>query len=478
MSVSRSLAWMGSAQGLGIVLQFAVQVVLARFLSLHEAGIYAVALAVVGVLSLLQALGLQALIVREDELTPEIAATTFTINALISIALAVGLVLISFVGTAFLGDPGVGRVLRALAVVPIFAIFSFLPMAILEREGRFKQIALIGTAGTIAGAGVTIVLALFGAKYMSAAYGQWANAAVVMIVMIVIARQHASLRVSFAAWRRIADFALQMLAINGISAVTLRLSEVLLPKFLGLSALGLYSRASGLNGLIWLNVHILIGRVMLVDFVGLHRQGISLRSRYIATVDVVSVLLWPVFAGFAVVAGPFILNVFGARWLPATVPLVFLSLASMTQVAITMTWELFTATGQLRQQTRVEFIRAIAALALFIGGCMISLEAAAAARFVEALVAVMLYRPYLNRMTDTRATDFWPIYGRNLLLTLVAIAPAAALMTAYGWRADVPLLPLGAAVALGMVLWIGALVAARHPLLVEARRILGRSTTA
>jgi O-antigen/teichoic acid export membrane protein len=469
MSVSRSLAWMGMSQLLAVLFQFAAQVVLVRYLTLYEAGIYAIAFAVVGVLSLVQTLGLQALVVREAELTPEVAATAFTVNAVITIGLSLAIAATSFGGAIFFEEGGVRRVLLVLAATPLFAIFSFLPGAVLERHGRFREIALAGTAGSLAAAMATITLAVMGFSYMSAAYAQWANAGVTMIVMLAFGRRHASLRLSLVARRRVAEFGMQMLAINGISALGLRLSDVLLGRILGLSSLGLYSRASALNGLIWANVHLLIGRVMLVDFVDVHRQGLSLRTRYIRTVDITTVLLWPIFAGFAVIAGPFIFVVYGPRWVPAASPLVCLSIASMTQVAITMTWELFTATNQLRAQTRIEFIRSLFALSVFVAGCMISLNAAAAARVIEAIFALIIYRPYLNRMTDTTFRDFLPIYGRNMVLTLVAIGPAVAVMAMTGWRADVSLPWLGGGIAAGVLLWIGGLRLFRHPLFAEAR---------
>ena len=72
MSLKRSLAWMALAQGCSLVMQFAASVVLARYLTPYETGIYAVALAMVGILALMQALGLHSLIVREENLTQEI----------------------------------------------------------------------------------------------------------------------------------------------------------------------------------------------------------------------------------------------------------------------------------------------------------------------------------------------------------------------------------------------------------------------
>jgi O-antigen/teichoic acid export membrane protein len=475
MSIGRSLFWMGLAQILGFAVQFGAQVVLVRHISLHEAGIYAVALAVVGVLSLLQTLGLQALIVREEVLERRLVTTIFTINTLICLGIAVALVLLSYGGEVLLGDPGVRRVLGVLAAVPLIGIFAFLPAAVLEREGRFKAIALVGTAGNVAGALTTIVLALRGFSYMSAAWGQCANAVAVSVLMMIVGRRHVSFRIGFAAWRRVADFGLQMLAISGVSNLGARLSDILLARMLGLGALGLYSRASSLNGLLWVNLHVLLGRVMLVDFAELHRGGGSLRERYIQTVSIVTAILWPAFAGLAVISAPLILTVYGARWVAAALPLALLSVASIGLVAVTMTYEIFAATGEIRTQTRIEFIRATLALVMFAGGCLVGLWAAAAARIGDALVAIILYRRHINRLTDCETADFMPLYRQGLLLTLAAIAPEAAVMTAFGWAAATPLPYLVAGGLAGILLWVALLVRMRHPLGEMVRRFRRRA---
>ena len=464
---------MGLAQAFSFLIQFASTVTLARYLTPYETGIYAVALAIIGVLSLIQAFGLQALIVREEVLTDDVSATTFTVNALTAVALSLAIVVISVVGGRVLHDVGVQRVLLVLAIRPLFEIFTFLPAANLERNGRFKEIALIGTVGTSLGTIVTILFVLFGASYMSIAYGQCAGGALAAALMTFVGRQHASYRIGFKAWRRVGNFGLQMLAVSGISAVSIRLSDVALGRLLGLAELGIYNRAGGLNGLIWNNLHLVIGRVVFVDFADLHRQGISLRVRYMQTVEVMTATLWPAFAGMAVLAKPFIILVYGAVWIPAALPLSLLAIASMIQVSITMTWELFAATGHLRTQTRIEFIRALLALLAFVVGCLISLEAAASARILDALFALFLYRPHLDRMTDTTVSNFRAIYLRSALLTLLAIIPACALTLLTNNASHASFSQLIGAVLFGVIMWGLGLIALKHPLVSEAKTILG-----
>ena len=474
MSVTRSLAWMGGAQAVSLMLQFASTVVLARLLTPLDTGIYAVGAATAGILSVLQAFGLQGLIVRERELSRDVETTAFTVNALISVSLAIAIAAAATWGSVFLRNPGVGRVLRVLAIGALFGVVTFLPSAKLEREGRFKSISVVQTASGLINAVLTILLACLGFSYMSIAYAGLGSGLAYAIMINIAGREHARLRVGVRAWRPVAGFGLQMLAVSGVNAVALRLADVVLGRIQGLNALGYYSRASALNGLLWSNIHMVIGRVVFVDFARLVRSGTPLRDRYIQTVSVVTAILWPSFAGFALLAGPFIRTVYGARWVPAALPLAMLAISSIILVSLTMTWELFTATGRLGEQTRIEFVRAIVSTILFAGGCTISLTAAAGARIADAIFALFLYRPHVDRMTGTSLTDLLPVYAASAALTLGATLPAGLLMLDFGFSARVPIQFAAASMALGLILWCAGLIVLDHPILVEGKRMLAR----
>jgi len=137
-----------------------------------------------------------------------------------------------------------------------------------------------------------------------------------------------------------------------------------------------------------------------------------------------------------------------------------------------MTSELFAATNQLKAQTRVEFIRAPVALITFFIGCSFGLLAAAGARILDAIFAFLLYRPHLDRMTNTSLPDFVPVYGVGALLTGLAVAPAGLLMAVFRMSARTPMHLVLASVALGVGFWAAGLVALKHPLLEEIKHVI------
>jgi len=469
----KSMAWMGFAQALSFILQFTASIVLARILTPYEMGVYAVALATVASLAIIQAMGLQSLIVREEELTRSLSTTAFSINAVLAAVLAATTFAASFFGRSVFHDQGVGRVLLVLAFTPLFGALEFLPAANLERAGRFKVMSMITTAANVTGTIFTIGLALLGFRYMSIAYAQVAALAVSAALYTLIGFRHVRFALGLKDWRRVANFGVQILMTTGVNSITRRLSDLILGRMLGLTALGVYSRATNLQNLLWTNIYLVLSRVLLVDFSELNRRGASLRFRYITMMECFTALLWPAFCGFAVLAGPFLHAVYGDRWLAATRPLVLLCLASVLQVSMAMTFEVFVARGELGKQTRIEIYKSILFLPLFVLACQISIEAAAATRILDALLSIVLYRPALNRATDTRMRELAPGYARSLLLTGLAVGPALALMASHGMDPRTPLALVALSVAFGVGLWLLGLVLMRHPLNEKARSILG-----
>jgi O-antigen/teichoic acid export membrane protein len=475
MSVRRSVVWMLASQGGLLVLQFGGSMALARLLTPYEMGVYAVAAAIVGIITIIQAFGLTLLIVREAEISADLLATAFTINALLAAGLALAVVGLSEFGGALLREPGVRNVMLVLAPIPLIGIFELLPSAHLERAMQFRTLGVIGLLRSVASTGVTLALAFAGFSYMSIAWGAMAGAVTSAAANMVAGHQYVSFPFGFTAWRRVLRFGVSQIAVQGVQVVAQKLSELLLGRLLGLSALGLYGRASSLNWLLWYNIHMLIGRVVMVDLARQRRLGHSLRDRYLRTLELLMGLLWPGYAGLAILAGPFIRVVYGSRWVAAAAPLAALSVSAMLLVSLAMTWEMFIVCNETGRQARFEFIRAAVGVVLFAGGCFVGLTAAAATRIVEALFAVALYRPHMERMTETRWADYAPRYRRNAIVTVAACGPAFALMMVYHWSSQAPLGLVVGAVAAGVGTWLVALRATGHPLSEEIAKVFAKA---
>jgi O-antigen/teichoic acid export membrane protein len=473
-SKRRSLAWMGLCQGGLFLVQFGTSLALARLLSPYEMGIFSLAAAVAGLLSTLRSCGLSSYIVRAERVDATLLASVFTVNLILSGVTAVLILGLSVFGSLLLGEPEVQRALAVLTVVPLLSALEFRPAAMIERQGNFRAVALVNMLRGLVASAAMLILAILGFSYMSQAYGQAAGAIAAALAANGLGFRHVSLRVGLTGWQQILTYGSRLFAIAGVAGIAGRLSDLILGRMLGLSALGLFSRAASLNTLMWDHLHAVITRIVFVDLANQQRQGRSLRASYLATLRMITVLLWPAFAGAAVLAGPIIRLLLGPGWAGAALPFSLLSIAALVLSSLTMTWEVFLIRDQTALQARLEIVRNGAGLLTFAAGCIFGLGGAGLARIADALLAVGLYWPHLQRMTDTFGRDYVPIYLHAAGVTAVAILPSVLVMAAWGWSDTTPLPSLAVAIALGIAGWACGLRYLRHPLIDEARLLLSR----
>jgi O-antigen/teichoic acid export membrane protein len=462
VSFRRGLAWTIAGQGSFFVIQFVGSVIIARLLSPYELGVYALALSITGVLNLIQSIGMSSYIVREPDLTADRVATAFTVNALISLALAAITACLALAGSILFKEASIRGVLFVLSATPIIGAVSIVPFAMLEREANFRLIAVAGVARNLIATIGTIALALAGWSYYAIAFGQVGASLTQSIIICVVARRHVSIRLSLRNWREVAAFGSQMIAITGVNDLASRASDFILGEFSGLSALGLY------------NIHGIMGRVAFAEMARLKRENTSLREFYTNVVEITTAVLWPIFGGLAVLSQPLIRLVYGHKWVDAALPFALLNIAALILTAVTITWEVFVACGETARQARFEFLRTLVVTGFFIVGCSISLQAAAAARIAAAVFTILLYRPHVERMTDTSLRDTAPIYLRSAFLTVLAVGPSI-ILTQRTSPDSITVAEITLTVLIGVFFWVCALAQLRHPLFKEARSFITRS---
>ena len=467
MSVRKSVFWAFFGQFISFATNLASSIVIARLLSPREMGIYAVAYAVLGALQIVAAFDMATYVVRAQKVDNRTLDSAFTVNALLALGLAAATLLVSVAGAAFLAEPEVARALRLLALGPLLGIIEFRPLAMIQRESRFRLISVVTVGRSVIAAAVGIAAAYAGASYMSLAYGNLAFASVGPVVYSLLAREHVRLRLSFEGWREMSAFGLRMMSISGLATLAQRLGDIILGKMLNLASLGLFSRASGISTLLFQNIYGTATRVVFVQLARDYREHGVLRDTFLRGVQMITAVMWPLLIGLAVLARPVILLMFGERWLGAAMPLSLLLIAQFVVLGFGMNWELFVLRDETALQTRFESIRAVVSLVLLVIGCTISITAAAASRIAEALVGLCLYLPHMRRLAGIGSGDIAKLYAQSGLPTVAAVAPAIALMEWNDWSAHTPWSQILAATAAGIALWLVAIWAIRHPLRAE-----------
>jgi O-antigen/teichoic acid export membrane protein len=472
-SVRGAFFWSLLGQALALAALLLATIVLARLLNPREMGIYAMGLAVNGILQVLAALGLGTYLTREEKLSPAHLGLAFTINALLAILLAAVTLGLSYAAVPVFGEAGVGQILRLLSVVPIIGMFELLPTAMMQRELRFRPISTVLTLRSIGSMIATIGTARMGASYMSAAWGAIAFAVIGAVGANMAAPGHLRIRLTLRGWRHMAAFGLRVMSIGGFSVLAMRASEIVMGRLLGLPALGIFSRASTIYNVIYANVFGAAARVLLAKLAADNRATGDLRPTYVHGLQITLAVMWPFLLGIALLSRPVVQILFGPQWLAAALPLTILMVAQAIAMCFAMSYELFVLRDELAEQTRYELFRSVCGFGLFTIGCLFSLEAAAVGRLGEVLLGAWLYIPNIKRLARLEDGIMFSAFRVNLLVTTVATAPAAALMIVTGWSATTSPFAIGVSICCGAAAWLLALRVTGHPLFQEIQRMVG-----
>lgn len=479
-SVRSSLVWSYAAHMVGFVIGFGAIIVISRLLTQRELGIVGVGLAIAAILNVLSSFGVANFLVRDRDHVPgeALLRTCFTVNAILSVIVSAVLLSLGLLGGELFSEPAIGRVLVVLSPVPLFAIFEMLPSAMMTREMRFGPLSLLQVGKGVVSAVVMVVAGLQGCSYLSPAFGAVAGGIFGAVATSLVGPRYVRVGLSLRGATEVAKFTVQIVAVAGIPLLTSRLAELVVAQFLGLAALGLYTRATGFAALVWDYAYGLSTRVIYAQMAQDLRDTGSLRESFLAATRMLTAVFWPAMLGVAVLAGPIMHYLYGPRWDAAAVPLAILMVAQAVAIGFAMAVELCVLTRRMGWQVKVETARALVSLAALTAGAMISLPAAALGRVVDSLIGYLAYRPKMPEMAGAMQGETRRAYGSSLLATTVTVVPVAVVMAVHRWSPSAPLYQVGSAVALGGVLWLAVLAQTGHPLWNELRALLMRRTAA
>ena len=418
--------------------------------------------------------GLAKYLMREATLSLNTLRSVFTVNVLVSVVYTTSIIVVGIIMGKYFGSPEVGKFLLVFALFPLIAMMEFVPAALCARNMRFGVIAALAVVRAVVLAAVTLLLASKGYAYMSFAWAQILAWVVTSACYNFLFWRPDVWRLRFKETRSILHFGAQMIGIGGVGQLSIRAGEMTLGSLLGLTQLGLYTRASGLPTSLYTTVYLAGGNVIFSRLSSDLRETGHLHNTYLGFMRLILGFLWPMLFGLAILAQPVIHILYGAKWQAAANPLALLTVASAITVAIGMTSELFILRHETQRQVRLESIRATAGFVLFAAGALISLSAAAAARVAESILAFFLYRKSLIRLIGGPAGQLRRVYDESLLLSVAAILPSFLLMCWTGWSALTPLPAVGASVGLGGLFWAALLWQRRHPIAMEVARLLHR----
>jgi O-antigen/teichoic acid export membrane protein len=309
--------WSAAGKAVQRSIRFLLNVVLARVLFPSDFGLFAVASTVMGIMDQIRDLGTGQAIIQKKEISQRLLSSLFWMNLLIGLSCAAVLVLAAPVIAGLFKTPEVTDILRVMGIGFSVYSWSITQRALLTRKLDFRRLAASDLIGSFTNATVGVTLALMGWGVWSLAISYVCSGITGTIALWALAGWRPSFEFSRADLREVRGFSMNLTAYNIANNLLTNADNIIISRFLGAEALGVYSLGRRLVVFPVRSIAAIVAGVLLPALSRVQDDLPRLQRDYLRAAAGFSMIALPMAAGIACVAGPLVEVVLGPRWLAA-----------------------------------------------------------------------------------------------------------------------------------------------------------------
>lgn len=383
-------------------------VVLTRLLAPADFGIAALAVTAIGFLQAFSDVKVNNALIAFDDLGQSHLDTAYTLGLIRGLVLA-GLLLGGAGPIArFMDAPALEPVLEVMSVILLIDGIKNPAFLVYERNVDFSKEFRRQTLATLVASLAGIAAAFYFRSY-------WAivvSSVIERVLQLALSYWRIPYRPKFglAAWRSFLGFSGWLMLQGMLTQLASMATRVLIGKFLGTEAVGIFVVARQLAELPTHELLAPLRRVLFPALSSIKHDKPRLRAAYRNAQATIFGLALPISLGMTFYAREIILVLFGAKWLPAAIPLEILAPALAIGTLGAATTSLAMALGEVRGL----FVRAAIELAIAYPAIYVGIEVAGLAGAALGVAVYMLATTAMNLLFVGR------MIGQRLLAPLGA----------------------------------------------------------
>lgn len=444
------------AQGANYVLRVGSLVVMAHLLNPQDFGLVGMVTALTGVLNLFRDFGLSAATVQKVDINDDQVSTLFWINILVGIFLGLLTTAMAPVAVVFYHQPHLFWVTIALGSSFVFNAIGVQHSALLQRQMRFTALAVIEVISWVVSTVLGIGLALAGFAYWALVAATVALPFVGSICMWFVSGWVPGRPRTGVGLRSMMRFGGGLTLTGLIVYVAYNFEKVLLGRFWGADAVGLYGRAYQLSNTPTASLNSSVGEIAFSALSRVRDDPARFRSYFLKGYSLVLAMTIPITIAVALFAPELIAILLGPQWKEAGPLFRLLSPTILVFALINPIGWLVFALGMIGRSLKVAMVLAPLVICGYVIGLPYGPKGVALA---YSTVMVLWAAPHIAWGVHGTVVSFRDIVhaaSRPLLSGVVAGAVTFGIQFLWGQSLSaLPKLILGVAVLIG--LYIGML---------------------
>jgi PST family polysaccharide transporter len=449
-----SAVFLGASQIIRLVLTTLSTIVISRLLSPGDYGVIAMAAPVTGFILMFQDLGLSSATIQKRTISDRESNALFWINVYASLAISVALVLIAPLAGWFYHDVRAAYVVAASAAAVLVTGPSMQQSALLNRNMRFAALSTIDVVNAFATFCASALAAYFLRSYWALVAGALVGALIQTAMIWAMSPWRPSGRPSFTGLRELVRFGGHVTGFNVVNYLVRNADNVMIAKFVGTSALGLYDRSYKLMTLPLQTLNGPVSRLLVPALSRLQDDPERYRRTFLFALRALMLASVPAIAVATACSNQLMPFLLGARWAGAGPIFFWLGLAALPQPLSNLTGVLFVSSGSTKTFMQWGVFSAVVTLAGFAVGLRWGAIGVAMSLFFTIVARVPILFAVCVRGTSVKQGDLYAC----MLEALAGAAIAAVITVALGrWLTIAPVLCLALPLSYLCALAIGFL---------------------
>ena len=471
-SLAQGVAWTAGLRWAAQIVSWASTLIVARLLSPSDYGLVGMATVVLGFITLLNEFGLGTAVIKHRELSEHQVAQVHGLCITVGF-LGMGIGLASAYPLAqFYGRPELVAVVAVLSSNFVITAFRTIPLALLQRDLRFRTVAVNDGVQTVVLSIAMVVFAALGFRYWTLVIG----GVMAGLISTGLAYYHRPQR---PAWPRLSEIR-EPVRLGGhvvgarVGWYVYQNADFLIAgKVLGAAALGAYTLGWTIASIPVEKVSAMVGRVTPGFFSAVQNDLPTLRRYFLQLTATLGLITIPAAVGIALVAPEFVLLFLGEKWRNAILPLQLLAVYASVRSIVTLFPSVAMNVGLSGFGMKNAFTGAVVMPVAFLIGSRWGAAGIAAAWIVAyPLVIGPFWRVVLKRIELPPATYFqamWPAASSSLLMAVGVLAMRVVLPAPWALGARFAIL-----VCTGAAIYLASLFVLHGRLIREGRELLAR----
>lgn len=411
--------WTVGARLSSRVVDLVALLVLARFLGPADFGLVATAMTIIFIVEVVLELPLASALIRLPEISRRAYDTAFTLGLIRGVVVALVMVSVSYPLASFYGDARLIPLICTLALAPAMRGMASPRMVQFEKLMDFRRRGILEFLGKAIAAALAIAIGATTQSYWAIAVGTITAPTVMMVISYAMAPMRP--RLTLTDWHLFSDVLGWNFASQILAAVNWQIDRLLLPRYIDVASFGRFTTANDLASLPYQAIATPAGGPLMAAFANARENG-TLKETYLKSSAGLALILVPILGFMALLSGPLIRVLLGAKWSEAAPILSWIALVGLVAVPAIPMAPLAMLVGRskaLAVRSLIEF--SVCVPLSLVGVIFFSIPGAIAARLGGAL-AVTLSSFFLVK--DMAGIGF----GNQLSVLvrpLLAIIPAA-----------------------------------------------------